>query len=79
MMQRDVLAELFLLSCSKFSLMAISHKETRSLLNKLAEKVFNEERMISSLDIAKLVTWEITGGLPYMGYIHICGLKGYSF
>lgn len=60
--------------------MAIPHKETRNLLNKLVERVFNEESMISSLDIAKLVTWEITGGdLPYMGYIHICGLKGYSF
>ena len=66
------MVELFLLSCSKFSLMAISHKETRNLLNKLVEKVFNEESMISSLDTAKLVTWEIMGEPPLYGlYTHL--------
>ena len=68
------MVELFLLSRSKLSLMAISHKETRNLLNKLVEKVCNEDSMISSPDIAKLVTWEITagGGDPLYGlYRHL--------
>ena len=50
--------------------MAVSLKETRNLLNKLVEKVFNEESMISSLDIAKLVTWEITGGASLIWVIY---------
>lgn len=59
--------------------MAISHKETRNLLNKLVEKVCNEDSMISLQSKASDLGDYSGGGLPYMGYKDICGLKGYGF
>ena len=61
----------------KYSLQWINHEKTLSVVPSSFEQVFVE----SVSRFAILVISRVPGGglLPYMGYIGMCGPKGYGF